>query len=243
MPKSVKILLIYFAFIIFFSLFISCEKSLEPLDKNIQYSVNIMFVKDDNMPSFEAIDFINIFNKRLPFLTYQILGYKIKYNLSSGNSVQNFYRLNRKTANNNSKLFKNNYDKDIIYSSSYWKIIGKEIKDYNIIIVNIPINSDGAFIDRLVLENKKINPAKSLAIISAYPLLLYEKYLDKETLLNIFEYYVLQTMAMMFPKYDIHELEKHSIMSKVNNFDYYNWRSNIINFPLREPYKSLKKFD
>ena len=85
MPKS-----IFFIFSILF--IISCQKSIKPLDKNIQYSVNIMYVKDDNLASFELMDFMNIFNNRMPFLTYKILGYKIKYNLASGNSPQGFYK-------------------------------------------------------------------------------------------------------------------------------------------------------
>ena len=119
------------------------------------------------------------------------------------------------------------------------------IENYNIIIVNIPINLNDKLIDRLVLENKKINPTKSLAIVSLYPLLSNEKikYLDNKILLNIFEYYILQTVAMIFAKYDIHELERHSIMAEVKDFDYYNWYINIINFNLREPYKSIKRYD
>ncbi|TXJ53916.1 hypothetical protein [Brachyspira aalborgi] len=239
MPKS-----IFFIFSILF--IISCQKSIEPLDKNIQYSVNIMYVKDDNLASFELMDFMNIFNHRMPFLTYKILGYKIKYNLASGNSPQGFYKSNRNILNKKKKLFeeKNLSFENIIYSDKYWKIIGREIENYNIIIVNIPINSNDKLIDRLVLENKKINPTKSLAIVSLYPLLSNEKikYLDNKILLNIFEYYILQTVAMIFAKYDIHELERHSIMAEVKDFDYYNWYINIINFNLREPYKSIKRY-
>lgn len=218
---------------------------MKPLDKNYQYSVNIMYIKDDNMPSFEPIDFIDIFNKRLPFLTYQILGYKIKYNLASGNSLDDFYKSNRELIKKNENLFKDKKLSDIVYFAEYWKVIGKNIKDYNIVIVNIPINSEtnskNKIIDRLILRNKKIKSTKSLAIVSVYPLFYGDlKSENDKILLNIFEYYILQTVAMLFPKYDIHEFEKHSIMAEVKNFDYYNWFSNIINFPLREPYKTLK---
>ncbi len=207
-----------------------------------------MYIKDDNLPSFEPKDFINIFNNRLPFLTYQILGYKIKYNLAYGNSLNGFYRENRSIIRKNANIFNDKKLSEIMHSAEYWKIIGKETEDYNMIIVNIPLNlklnEKYEIIDRLVLENKKIKPTKSLAIVSVYPLINGNlKYADNQILLNIFEYYILQTVAMMFPKYDIHEFEKHSIMSEVKNFDYYNWFSNIINFDLREPYKTLKKFD
>ena len=242
MPKLI------FYISIFIICFISCKKSVEPLKKNSQYSVNIMYIKDDNLPSFEPKDFINIFNNRLPFLTYQILGYKIKYNLAYGNSLNGFYRESRNIIRKNEIIFKDKKISDIMHSAEYWKIIGKETEDYNMIIVNIPLNlklnEKDEIIDRLVFENKKIKPTKSLAIVSVYPLINGNlKYADNQILLNIFEYYILQTVAMMFPKYDIHEFEKHSIMSEVKNFDYYNWFSNIINFDLREPYKTLKKFD
>ena len=207
-----------------------------------------MYIKDDNLPTFEPKDFINIFNNRLPFLTYQILGYKIKYNLAYGNSLNGFYRENRSIIRKNEIIFKDKKISDIMHSTEYWKIIGNETEDYNMIIVNIPLNlklnEKYEIIDRLVLENKKIKPTKSLAVVSVYPLINGNlKYADNQILLNIFEYYILQTVAMMFPKYDIHEFEKHSIMAEVKNFDYYNWFSNIINFDLREPYKTLKKFD
>lgn len=241
MPK----LIFYISIFIIF--FVSCKKSVEPLKKNSQYSVNIMYIKDDNLPSFEPKDFINIFNNRLPFLTYQILGYKIKYNLAYGNSLNGFYRENRSIIRKNEIIFKDKKLSDIMHSAEYWKIIGKETEDYNMIIVNIPLNlklnEKDDIIDRLVLENKKIKPTKSLAVVSVYPLINGNlKYSDNQILLNIFEYYILQTVAMMFTKYDIHEFEKHSIMAEVKNFDYYNWFSNIINFDLREPYKTLKKY-
>ena len=231
-----------FIFSIFFVYLISCKENLEPLNKNRQYSVNIMYIKDENLPSFEPKDFINIFNNRMPFFTYQILGYKIKYNLAYGNSLNGFYRENRNIIRKNASLFEDKTLSDITRSSEYWKIIGKETEYYNMIIINIPLNLENKIIDRLVFENKKIKSTKSLAIVSVYPLLNGNlKYADEKILLNIFEYYILQTVAMMFPKYDIHEFEIHSIMSEVKNFDYYNWFSNIINFPLREPYKTLKK--
>ena len=236
MPKLI------FIFSIFFVYLISCKENLEPLNKNPQYSVNIMYIKDENLLSFEAKDFIDIFNNRMPFLTYQIFGYKIKYNLAYGNSLNGFYRENRNIIRKNASLFEDKTLSDITRSSEYWKIIGKETEYYNMIIINIPLNLENKIIDRLVLENKKIKSTKSLAIVSVYPLLNGNlKYADEKILLNIFEYYILQTVAMMFPKYDIHEFEIHSIMAEVKNFDYYNWFSNIINFPLREPYKTLKK--
>lgn len=242
MPK----LIFYVSIFIIF--FVSCKKSVEPLKKNSQYSVNIMYIKDDNLPSFEPKDFMDIFNNRLPFLSYQILGYKIKYNLAYGNSLNGFYRENRSIIRKNEIIFKDKKISDIMHSAEYWKIIGNETEDYNMIILNIPLNlklnEKDEIIDRLVLENKKIKPTKSLAVVSVYPLINGNlKYADNQILLNIFEYYILQTVAMMFPKYDIHEFEKHSIMAEVKNFDYYNWFSNIINFDLREPYKTLKKFD
>ena len=134
-----------------------------------------MYIKDDNLPSFEPKDFINIFNNRLPFLTYQILGYKIKYNLAYGNSLNGFYSENRNIIRKNADIFKDKKLSDIMHSAEYWKIIGEETEDYNMIIVNIPLNlklnEKDEIIDRLVLENKKIKPTKSLAVVSVYPLI------------------------------------------------------------------------
>lgn len=68
-----------------------------------------MYVKDDNLASFEPMDFIKIFNNRMPFLTYKILGYKIKYNLASGNSPQGFYKSNRNILNKKRNYLKKKY--------------------------------------------------------------------------------------------------------------------------------------
>ena len=134
MPKLI------FIFSIFFVYLISCKENLEPLNKNRQYSVNIMYIKDENLLSFEAKDFIDIFNNRMPFFTYQILGYKIKYNLAYGNSLNGFYRENRNIIRKNASLFEDKTLSDITRSSEYWKIIGKETEYYNMIIINIPLN-------------------------------------------------------------------------------------------------------
>ena len=100
--------------------------------------------------------------------------------------------------------------------------------------------ADGGFVDRIVCENNSIKPCKSISIISTYQFLTSG--LNNEKLKDIFSYYIVQTIAMMFAKYDIHPDEKHSIMSEVNRFDYVNWYSNIINFQLKPPYKTIQYY-
>ena len=153
-----------------------------------------------------------------------------------------------------------------MYTAQYWRVIGSALKDSkidsHIIIINMPITanykganakaiSEGGVVDRLVLENENIENTKSLAVISTYPFLSNNKLfssqrgvvkIDSKTLNDIFSYYILQTIAMMFNKYDIHTEEKHSIMSEVKNFDYIDWYNNIINYELRAPYKGLKYY-
>ncbi len=302
--------------------FLSCQKSNEPLNKNKLYSVNITYIEDDGIIGFKPGDFIDIFDDDLSKLTYDILGYKIKYNLKNGITDDKFYRDNRKIIINNSDIFKrdfidiknidsNQLENDILYSLSnetsanikrlfgyeygtpleliakniapsyaqsilnvwnspargrnellignklfiftslYWRIVANEFKDSSIVIVNMPLTSnyrgmsaksiaDGGFVDRIVSENYNINPCKSIAIISTYQLL--NSNIDNETLKKIFSYYIVQTIGMMFPKYDIHSEEKHSIMSEIGRFDYMNWYSNIINFQLKPPYKTIKEY-
>ena len=302
--------------------FLSCQKSNEPLNKNKLYSVNITYIEDDGIIGFKPGDFIDIFDDDLSKLTYDILGYKIKYNLKNGITDDKFYRDNRKIIINNSDIFKrdfidiknidsNQLENDILYSLSnetsanikrlfgyeygtpleliakniapsyaqsilnvwnspargrnellignklfiftslYWRIVANEFKDSSIVIVNMPLTSnyrgmsaksiaDGGFVDRIVSENYNITPCKSIAIISTYQLL--NSNIDNETLKKIFSYYIVQTIGMMFPKYDIHSEEKHSIMSEIGRFDYMNWYSNIINFQLKPPYKTIKEY-
>ena len=153
-----------------------------------------------------------------------------------------------------------------MYTAQYWRVIGSALKDSkidsHIIIINMPITanykganakaiSEGGVVDRLVLENENIENTKSLAVISTYPFLSNNKLfssqrgvvkIDSKTLNDIFSYYILQTIAMMFNKYDIHTEEKYSIMSEVKNFDYIDWYNNIINYELRAPYKGLKYY-
>ncbi|WP_297285331.1 hypothetical protein [uncultured Brachyspira sp.] len=329
-----KIFLLTLIFILF-----SCNKTIKPLNKNKEYIVNITYVKDNSIVSLNPSDFFYIFNSKLPLLTYNILGYKIRYVLKEGISAEDFYKNNRKLLNNNIELFKRDYidikktSNDVLaknilyyslsnetysslktlfnynssttsleelasniaptfkqniltlwntplqdrkkllrddivamYTAQYWRVIGSDLKDSkidsHIIIVNIPITanykgadakaiSEGGFIDRLVLENENIENTKSLAVISTYPFLSNNKLfasqrgvvkIDSKTLNDIFSYYMLQTVAMMFNKYDIHIEEKHSIMSEVKNFDYIDWYNNIINYELRAPYKGLKYY-
>ena len=329
-----KIFLLTLIFILF-----SCNKTIKPLNKNKEYIVNITYVKDNSIVSLNPSDFFYIFNSKLPLLTYNILGYKIRYVLKEGISSEDFYKNNRKLLNNNIELFKRDYidikktSNDVLaknilyyslsnetysslktlfnynssttsleelasniaptfkqniltlwntplqdrkkllrddivamYTAQYWRVIGSDLKDSkidsHIIIVNIPITanykgadaktiSEGGFIDRLVLENENIENTKSLAVISTYPFLSNNKLfasqrgvvkIDSKTLNDIFSYYMLQTVAMMFNKYDIHTEEKHSIMSEVKNFDYIDWYNNIINYELRAPYKGLKYY-
>ena len=310
---------IVFLFLIFF---ISCHESTEPLNKDKIYNVNITYVEDDNIIGFNPGDFLDIFDDDLSKLTYDILGYKIKYNLKDGIDNDKFYRDNRKVIIENSDLFKrdfidiknidyNQLENDILYSLSnetsanikklfgyeygtplktiaeniapsyeqsilnvwnspvkgrkelldakklfiftalYWRIVANEFRDSSIVIVNMPLTSnyrgmsaksiaDGGFVDRIVCENNSIRPCKSISIISTYQFL--NSGIDNEKLKNIFSYYIVQTIAMMFAKFDIHSDEKHSIMSEVNRFDYVNWYSNIINFQLKPPYKTIKYY-
>ncbi|WP_300366911.1 hypothetical protein [Brachyspira sp.] len=310
---------IIFLFLIFF---LSCQKSNEPLKKDKIYNVNITYIEDDGIIGFEPSDFIDIFDDDLSRLTYDILGYNIKYHLKNGISDDKFYQDNRKIMIENSDIFKKYFidiknidyeqlEKDILYSLSnetslsikklfgyeygtplktiaeniapsyaqsilnvwnspvknrrellignrlfiftslYWRIMANEFKDSSIVIVNMPLTSnyrgmtaksiaDGGFVDRIVAENYNIKPCKSISIISTYQLL--NSNIDNETRKKIFSYYIVQSIAMMFPKYDIHSEEKHSIMSELNRFDYVNWYNNIVNFQLKEPYKRIKKY-
>ena len=302
--------------------FISCHESTEPLNKDKIYNVNITYVEDDNIIGFNPGYFLDIFDDDLSKLTYDILGYKIKYNLKDGIDNDKFYRDNRKVIIENSDLFKrdfidiknidyNQLENDILYSLSnetsanikklfgyeygtplktiaeniapsyeqsilnvwnspvkgrkelldakklfiftalYWRIVANEFRDSSIVIVNMPLTSnyrgmsaksiaDGGFVDRIVCENNNIKPCKSISIISTYQFL--NSGIDNEKLKDIFSYYIVQTIAMMFAKFDIHSDEKHSIMSEVNRFDYVNWYSNIINFQLKPPYKTIKYY-
>ncbi|WP_300484465.1 hypothetical protein [uncultured Brachyspira sp.] len=307
-------------FLLFLLILLSCHKSAEPLNKSKIYNVNITYIEDEGIIGFEAGDFLDIFDEDLSNLTYEILGYKIRYNLKNGIRDEKFYNNNREIILKNSDIFKQYFidikntdldvlekyilyslsnesrinikklfgyeyevplslaaeniapsyrqsvlnvwnspvkgrsrlmlgDKLFIFTSLYWKIAANEFKDSSVIIINMPLTSnyigmsaksiaDGGFIDRIVSENCSIKPCRSIAVISTYQLL--NSGLDKETLKKIFSYYIVQTMAMMFPKYDIHSEEEHSIMSEVNRFDYLSWYSNIINFQLKPPYKTIK---
>ena len=109
--------------------FVSCQKSNEPLNKDKIYDVNITYIEDDNIVGFTPGDFLDIFDDDLSKLTYDILGYKIKYNLKNGVDVNKFYSDNRKVIIENSDIFKrdfidiknidyNQLEKDILYSLS-----------------------------------------------------------------------------------------------------------------------------
>ena len=172
----------------------------------------------------------------------------------------------KQIANTKTKIIKDNINKVsrqlniekkdyLLYSDVYWKAILPEIEEIDIIVVNTPIVAssknisvkniaDNGIIDRLVLYNENIIPTKAIAIVSIYPLLSNEiiNKLDYKTVISMFSYYIVQTVAMLYPKYDIHEFENHSIMAEVKDFDYYTWYNNIINFELKQPYKTISEY-
>ncbi|PCG19974.1 hypothetical protein KQ44_08025 [Brachyspira sp. G79] len=311
---------LFFIFL-FLLLFLSCKNSTEPLNKEKTYTVNITYIEDAAINAFSPSDFLDIFDDDLSKLTYDILGYKIKYNLKNGMEYDDFYIANRRIINDNAHIFKRDFidiknidnkklqhyilyslsnetranikklfgyeyavpldiiakniapsyvesilnvwntpvknrnqlldgSKFMIYTALYWRIIAGEFKDSSIVVVNMPLTAnylsmsaksiaDGGFVDRLVLENNNIKPCKSIAVISTYTFL--QSNADCETIKNMFAYYIIQTIGMMFPKYDVSD-DKHSIMSEVNRFDYFNWYSNIVNFQLKTPYKTIKEY-
>ena len=87
----------------------SCRKSNEPLSKEKNYNVNITYIEDEAIQGFRPKDFLDIFDDDLSKLTYDILGYKIKYDLKNGVSSDDFYRVNRKIILNNGAVFRRNF--------------------------------------------------------------------------------------------------------------------------------------
>lgn len=306
---------IYILIIIIF--IASCSQRITPVKNNKTYTVNVLYIEDTDTTSLQPKTFLDIFKQLLPQITYNMLGYKIQYNLITSTSADSFYRQNRKKLKEVSKIIKKNYlnvnklnenelnkyitkslsddtrynlqrlfkstnvkqiantktkiikdninkvskqlnieKKDyLLYSDVYWKAILPEIEEIDIIVVNTPIVAssknisvkniaDNGIIDRLVLYNENIMPTKAIAIVSIYPLLSNEiiNKLDYKTVISMFSYYIVQTVAMLYPKYDIHEFENHSIMAEVKDFDYYTWYNNIINFELKQPYKTISEY-
>lgn len=306
---------IYILIIIIF--IASCSQRITPVKNNKTYTVNVLYIEDTDTTSLQPKTFLDIFKQLLPQITYNMLGYKIQYNLITSTSADSFYRQNRKKlkevskiikknylnvnklnenelnkyitkslsedtryniqrlfkstninqiANTKTKIIKNNINKVskqlniekkdyLLYSDVYWKAILPEIEEIDIIVVNTPIVAssknisvkniaDNGIIDRLVLYNENIMPTKAIAIVSIYPLLSNEiiNKLDYKTVISMFSYYIVQTVAMLYPKYDIHEFENHSIMAEVKDFDYYTWYNNIINFELKQPYKTISEY-
>ena len=70
---------IFFLTLFIISIICSCNKTIKPLNKNKEYVVNITYVKDNNLAALNPSDFFYIFNSKLPLLTYELLGYRIKY--------------------------------------------------------------------------------------------------------------------------------------------------------------------
>lgn len=161
-------------------------------------------------------------------------------------------------AKNRSRLLQPN--RYLMYTAEYWRIIASKYKEASLIIINMPISSNykgmsaksianGGFVDRLTLYNSKSKPSRAVSVVSTYPLLASDGFFssireksDYNTSVNIFTYYVLQTVSMMMNRYDIHDDEPHSIMAEVSGFDYISWYENISKYPLREPYRVLRSY-
>ncbi|WP_435369419.1 hypothetical protein [Brachyspira pilosicoli] len=120
---------IFFLTLFIISIICSCNKTIKPLNKNKEYVVNITYVKDNNLAALNPSDFFYIFNSKLPLLTYELLGYRIKYVLKEGINAEDFYKNNRKLLNKNIELFKRDYI-DIKKTSN--SILAKNILYYSL---------------------------------------------------------------------------------------------------------------
>lgn len=159
---------------------------------------------------------------------------------------------------NRDKLFQNQYP--FLNRAFYWRMVCANYKNADIIIINMPIVSlnkmmnvkdiaDYGFTDRIIAENtqRELNVS---SVISTYPLLSKDALFNSlretagsEEQVDIFSYYIVQTLAMMLVGYDTIENEPNSIMNEIIGFNYNDWYSNIKNSSrLRPPYKTLKKF-
>lgn len=148
----------------------------------------------------------------------------------------------------------------LLYTAEYWRIIASSYDRANMILINMPMNglyngapaktiSDGGFVDRLVVYNSKIKPSKSSAVVSIYPLLSDDALftskkgnINNSLSMDILSYYLVQTVAILMKRYALLDNEANSIMSEVINFNYALWYTNVSDFPLREPYRTLNSY-
>lgn len=153
-----------------------------------------------------------------------------------------------------------NVNRYFMYTSLYWKIIASEYEDASIIIVNMPLvdthknislksMAEGGFVDRVIVYNKNSKPSKATLVLSTYSFLSTDDFFltkrsikNTEVAVDILNYYILQSVAMMMKRYRIHENERYSIMAEVVDFDYTSWYKDLSSNPLREPYKLLEHY-
>ena len=153
-----------------------------------------------------------------------------------------------------------NVNRYFMYTSLYWKIIASEYENASIIILNMPLAdinknisvksmAEGGFVDRVIVYNENSKPSKATLVLSTYSFLSTDDFFstkrsikNTEVSVDILNYYILQSVAMMMKRYRVHENERYSIMAEVVDFDYNSWYKDLSSNPLREPYKLLEHY-
>ncbi len=321
--KHILVILLFTYFVI------SCStNNIKSKPKDKHYIIDVVYVYDEALPTFDSSTFLYLFKYRIPYLTKQILGYDVLLNVKTGTTEKEFYNATKRVLRTNltmlseshinlfdttydelenafynslskehpfrlgylfattnintivekylkkniqnilsiynmklskrEKLFQNEYP--LVNRSFYWAMIASSYRSADMIVINMPIVSldnqmdvkgiaDYGFVDRVVAKNRERSMGVS-SVVTTYPLISNDSFfasiggnIDTNSQIEIFSYYMVQTIGMMLGGYDLLENEPSSIMNEVIDFEYKTWYDSIKNTDnLVAPYKLLRKY-
>ncbi len=91
-------------------LIVSCsENHIKSKPKDETYIIDVAYVFDDALPTFDSNTLLYLFGYRIPYLTKQILGYDVFLNVRTGMTEKEFYNATKRVLKTNTTMLKDSY--------------------------------------------------------------------------------------------------------------------------------------
>ncbi len=88
----------------------SCSKNdIKSKPKDKQYIIDVVYVYDEALPTFNSITFLNLFRHQIPYLAKQTLGYDVSFNTKMGMSEKEFYTSTKRILSTHASMIKDSY--------------------------------------------------------------------------------------------------------------------------------------
>lgn len=89
---------------------ISCSNNrIESKPKDRHYTIDVAYVYDEALPTFNSATFLYLFKYRIPYLTKKILGYDVFFNVKTGMTEKEFYNATKRVLRTNLTVLSNSH--------------------------------------------------------------------------------------------------------------------------------------